>query len=164
MGFWDKRMSGEAPAPQPPAPVGRQFNPDLLPRGMGRDPAGAAQHYMSQQPMQQVDDVEVPPGHIDAGTAIHNWKGDRLRGAQKENASTSCPACGSFRYLVPANSGKVTQNGTVYPARFCGECGFNESRPDQGVIGTAAKTVGAVRTARQGDSPGWNPEPIASGL
>lgn len=168
MGFWDKRMAG-GPAPAArPAPAA---NPNL-PRGMGGSQAAAAEHYMEryQPPPQeqagevQHDDVELGPGQIDTGAAIRLWKGDTLRGAAKANADSSCPSCGSPRYLLPTGSGKVTQNGTVYPARYCAECGFNEGRPEQGVLGAAAKPIGSVAPSRQGESPGWNPEPIASGL
>lgn len=162
MGFWEKTLG---PAPGQPA----AFDPNMPGRPQYQPPAyqnpsqqaqggpapapqaGPGQTQQAYQPPAPGD----PYGHKDH---LFEWAGNPKGGAGETASVGNCPNCDSPRFFSRRNSegggltggGVTTQNGVVYPAPECFECGYPRL---QGVLASsmpAQAASGPVHAAQQG--------------
>lgn len=104
--WWDKKLKGEKPTPQPIYP-----NPATY----------------SNRPVQTVETQTVqhnlPPNtQLTTGQAIRMWKGGE---AHQREGSMRCPECGSRNVFSRVGKGSNSMVNGAAPAPRCFECGWN---------------------------------------
>jgi DNA-directed RNA polymerase subunit RPC12/RpoP len=104
--WWDKKLRGEKPTPQPVYP----------------NPVTYSNRPVQTQESESVKHNLPPNTQLTTGQAIRMWKGGE---AHSREGNMRCPECGSRNVFSRVGKGSNSMVNGVAPAPRCFECGWN---------------------------------------